>query len=68
MRKFNSIPEAEPLHTILKARSIKTSTIKDKEEKKYWNKLKKLHAIPPEYLSTREIMAGLEKFTKEKKI
>lgn len=68
VRKFNSIPESEPLFTILKSRSIEISKIKDKEEKKYWNKLKRLNAIPPEYISTREIMAGLEKFVKEKQI
>ena len=68
MRKFTSIPESEPLFTILKSRSINTSKIKDKEEKKYWNKLKRINQIPSEYISTREIMLDLRKFAKEKKL
>ena len=67
MRKFKSIPESEPLYTKIKARTINTGTIKDKEERKYWNKLKRIYAIPSEYLSTREIMLDLKNFTKEKK-
>ena len=67
MRKFNSIPESEPLYTIIKSRTIDTNKIKDKEEKKYWNKLKKINAIPSEYVSTKEIMLDLAKFTKERK-
>lgn len=67
MRKFESIPESEPLHTIIKSRTINTNTIKDKDEKKYWNKLKKINAIPSEYIPTREIMLDLKKFAKEKK-
>lgn len=65
-RKFKSIPESEPLYTILKSRTIDTGKIKDKEEKKYWNKLKRLNQIPSEYISTREIMLDLKNFTKEK--
>ena len=68
MRKFQSIPESEPLFTILKSRSINTSKIKDKEERRYWNKLKSLNAIPSEYISTKEIMIDLTNFVKEKKI
>ena len=68
MRKFSSIPESEPLFTILKSRTIDTGKIKDKEEKKYWNKLKRINRIPSEYISTREIMLDLKKFAKEKKI
>lgn len=67
-RKFSSIPESEPLFTILKSRTIDTGKIKDKEEKKYWNKLKRINQIPSEYISTREIMLDLKKFTREKKI
>lgn len=66
-RKFKSIPEEEPLFTILKSRTINTSQIKDKEERKYWNKLKRINQIPSEYISTREIMLDLKNFTKEKK-
>lgn len=68
IRKFNSIPESEPLHTIIKSRTIDTSKIKDKEERRYWNKLKKMNEIPSEYLSVDEIILELSKFTKEKKI
>lgn len=67
-KKFASIPESEPLFTIIKSRTIDTSKIKDKEEKKYWNKLKRINAIPSEYLSTDEIMIDLTKFAKEKKL
>lgn len=67
MKKFSSIPETEPLYTILKSRTIDTTKIKDKEEKKYWNKMKRNNAIPSEYLSTKEIMLDLSKFTKERK-
>lgn len=68
MKKFSSIPESEPLFLILKSRTINTAKIKDKEERKYWNKLKQNNAIPSEYLSTREIMLDLKSFTKEKKL
>lgn len=68
LKKFSSIPESEPLHTIIKSRTIDTSKIKDKNEKKYWNKLKKLNEIPSEYLNINEIMQELKEFTKEKKI
>ena len=68
MIKFNSVPESEPLHTILKSRTINLSKIKDKEERKYWSKLKRLNAIPSEYVSTQEIMLDLSKISKEIKI
>lgn len=65
-RKF-TIPESEPLYKIIKSRTIDLGTIKDKEEKKYWRELKRINAIPEEYLSTEEVMIDLTKFTKEKK-
>ena len=68
LRKFNSIPESEPLFTIIKSRSIDTSKIKDKEERKYWNSLKRINRIPSEYLSAGEIITNLTNFTKEKKL
>lgn len=68
LRKFKSIPESEPLHTILKSRSINTAEIKDKEERKYWEKMKKANAIPADYISTDEILLDLSKFTKEKRL
>lgn len=68
LKKFESIPESEPLYKILKARSIDTSKIKDKHEKKYWNELKRINRIPDEYLSIGEIMTGLQSFAKENKL
>lgn len=65
--KLSSIPESEPLYTILKSRVINTANIKNKDERKYWNELKRKNKIPSEYLSTTEIMADLKQFTKEKK-
>ena len=65
-RKF-TIPETEPLYKIIKSRTINIETIKDKNEKKYWKSLKRINAIPDEYLSNEEIMLDLTKFTKEKK-
>lgn len=65
-RKF-TIPENEPLYKIIKSRTINLGTIKDKNEKKYWQQLKNLNRIPQEYLKTEEIMLNLKNFTKEKK-
>lgn len=65
-RKF-TIPKDEPLYEIIKSRTINLSTIKDKEEKKYWQKLKKVNAIPKEYLSNSETMLELKNFVREKK-
>lgn len=61
MIKFNSVPETEPIYTILKARSINTSKIKDKEERKYWNELKRIHKIPQIYIDDEELNAIIEK-------
>lgn len=66
--KFNSIPETEPLYTILKSRTIKLERIKDKEERRYWRDLKKLNKIPDEYISTNEIMLDISKISKEIKL
>lgn len=68
LRKFSSIPESEPLYTILKSRVINTSEIKNKDERKHWEKLKQANAIPKSYLSHKEIMINLKNFVKEKKI
>jgi uncharacterized protein YpuA (DUF1002 family) len=65
--KLSSIPESEPLYIILKSRVINTANIKNKDERKYSNELKRKNKIPSEYLSTTEIMADLKQFTKEKK-
>ena len=53
--KLRSIPESEPLHAIIKSRTININEIKDKEERKYWRKLKKANAIPDIYISNEEI-------------
>lgn len=69
MRKFNSIPESEPLYKILKSRTIDTNTIKNKEERTYWKRLKKINAIPSDYLSTEEVLEELKSYTqKERKL
>lgn len=68
MMKFNSIPESEPLYTILKSRTINTNTIKDKEEKKYWNNLKRINRIPDEYISSQDILESLNQRIKEIKL
>lgn len=67
-KKFQSIPESEPLYTILKSRTIDTNKIKDKQERKYWNQLKRINKIPDEYISTNEIMLDLGKISKEIKL
>lgn len=60
MRKFASIPESEPLFTILKSRTINLNKIKDKEEKKYWSELKRVNRIPDEYIPIDEIFENLK--------
>ena len=54
-RKLKSIPESEPLYTIIKSRTINTGKIKDKEERKYWEELKRINKIPDIYISNEEI-------------
>ena len=53
--KLASIPESEPLHTIIKSRTINVGKIKDKEERKYWRELKRINAIPDIYISNEEL-------------
>ena len=54
-RKMASIPETEPLYTIIKSRTINTNKIKDKEERKYWEELKRINKIPDIYISSQEL-------------
>lgn len=54
-RKLGSVPESEPLFKIIKSRTIKVSSIKNKEERKYWQRLKRANKIPQLYLSIEEI-------------
>ncbi len=48
--KISSIPENEPLHKIMKSRIINIAGIKDKEERKYWSRLKSENRIPDIYI------------------
>lgn len=59
-RKLKSIPEAEPLYTILKSRIINVNKIKDKEERKYWIELKEKNKIPDIYLPNQELDVKLK--------
>lgn len=45
-KKIASIPEGEPLYVIMKSRAINLNKIKDKEERKYWQELKRINKIP----------------------
>lgn len=66
-KKMGSIPESEPLYKIIKSRTIDTSKIKDKEERKYWQELKRINEIPQIYLPLAEIDKNLKNFTNTKK-
>lgn len=66
MMKLSSMPESEPLHTILKSRIINLDEIKNKDERKHWRILKRKNKIPDIYLSHEEIMWDLKKMSKEK--
>lgn len=48
--KIQSIPETEPLYKVMKSRTININEIKDKEERKYWQKMKQANRIPDIYL------------------
>lgn len=60
-KKLGSIPEQEPLYTIIKSRVINIDSIKDKEERKYWRELKRIHKIPDIYLPNETIVNNLQK-------
>jgi hypothetical protein len=66
-KKMASIPESEPLYKIIKSRTIDTSKIKDKEERKYWQELKRINEIPQIYLPIEEIDRKLNDFVNRKK-
>lgn len=59
--KLNSIPENEPLFTILKSRVINIGQIKDKNERKHWTRLKEENKIPDIYKPTQELDINLNK-------
>lgn len=65
--KINSIPENEPLYKIIQSRTINIAEIKNKEEKKYWRKLKKINKIPDIYLSSKELDEQLKENFKNSK-
>ena len=54
-KKIASVPEGEPLYTIMKARSINLNKIKDKEERRYWEALKRENKIPYAYYNNNDI-------------
>lgn len=55
MMKMESIPESEPLYTILKSRVVNVAKIKDKNERKHWRELKEINKIPDIYLPNEEL-------------
>ena len=59
--KVSSLPSSEPLYDIIKSRAINISEIKDKNERKYWRKLKEANRIPDIYKSNQEILDSLTK-------
>ena len=59
-RKLASIPENEPLFTILKSRVINLSKIKDKNERKHWEELKRENKIPDIYIPNQELDMNLK--------
>lgn len=65
MMKLDSIPESEPIFNIIKSRVIKLSTIKDKEERKYWRKQKQINKIPDIYLSNEELDMNMKEMFKK---
>ena len=67
-RKLGSIPESEPLYKLLKSRSIDLSKIKDKDERKYWQELKRLNEIPPIFISDEEQNRNLESIVKNNRM
>ena len=66
LMKISSVPESEPLYNIIKSRTIKLSSIKNKDEKKYWGELKEKNKIPAIYLPTEELDRELKESIKER--
>jgi hypothetical protein len=60
-RKIMSIPESEPLYTIIKSRIINIAKIKDKSERKHWRELKEANKIPDIYKPSQELDINLNK-------
>ena len=66
-KKLGSIPKDEPLYDIIKSRTINLSSIKNKDERKYWRELKRINQIPQIFISTDEIYRELKSKAKESK-
>jgi hypothetical protein len=60
-KKLMSIPESEPLYTIIKSRVINLAKIKDKNERKHWRELKEANKIPDIYKPNNELDINLNK-------
>jgi hypothetical protein len=63
--KLASIPETEPLYKTMQSRTINVASIKDKEERKYWNKMKAENRIPDIYLPKEYINKRVKTQIKE---
>ena len=66
--KISSIPESEPMYTIIKSRTIDIKKIKNKEDRKYWEEQKRNNKIPDIYLPTEELKRELREKVKERGI
>lgn len=66
--KLNSIPESEPYYKVIKSRTIEINKIKDKEERKYWQELKRINKIPEIYLPIEELDRDLKNKVKKEGI
>lgn len=63
--KLGSIPETEPLYKTMQSRVINVASIKDKEERKYWNRMKSENRIPDIYLPKEYINKRVKTQIKE---
>lgn len=63
--KLSSIPESEPLYKIFQSRVIDIGKIKDKEERKYWQSMKRANEIPDIYKTMDEISFELKQQVKK---
>lgn len=63
--KLASIPETEPLYKTMQSRVINIGSIKDKEERKYWSRMKSENRIPDIYLPKEYINSRAKAQIKE---
>lgn len=59
--KLSSIPETEPLYTIIKSRIVNPNKIKNKEERNHWKELKESNKIPDIYIPNDELEITINK-------